>query len=330
MSTEPIDKSSKNKKYWVSFSKRTGAISSVGKQEPTVNDRSIQVVQLDDPVLKQFARGKKNTREYIIAWNVLSDSWGVSKKKDELELQPLRNRLEQIEKSEDPTLHDIYISLYKRDMKAVISVNTSNIIKNYNLSKINNIVHNEFSLMNLFVCRKDDPDFLLGVLEIDAMFLMQHKKLVFDLPHDLLSAEDFENVSFFTIPVFDSYGLQYLEDFVNTPDLSGDKKIVNHSSTNQDAKINIYKVNENTIKLDSKLKTSEFNLFDGRKELVLVVCDTEVDNLLGGVYISVNDLLSKTSLDVELKFKIPENPIFLYKNNNISVSYNGEKHEQLN
>lgn len=311
--------------YWLSFVEQTGSIVSISKKKPTEVFDTHRVVNIQDNTeARKLARGEVSIKDYVVLWSVLSDSWDLSRKRSYIELQPVRRVLEQMPVSTTPHLDEIHMSVYKKDAKVIISMNRDRITSTHNLSKLNSIVYNEWNLMNIFVCKKNDPDSLLGIMEIDALFLMKHKKLIVDIPKEILKSVDVDDISFFTIPVFNQYGVSYYNDYIKTPDDQGHNKFINSNIRNDTGQINIYVVNENTLHLQLNLQDANFSTFDARNTFKFIVCDTEYDNLVGGFDIAVGDLLHETSLDVELPFNIPSNPLFLYKNNNITISYNGD------
>ena len=311
--------------YWLSFIENTGKIVGISKRKPRdISDEHKLVNIIGNSEARKISRGDVNLKDYAISWSVLSNSWDLTRKKNHIELQPLRRELKEIPATDTPNEDEIHFSIYKKDMKAVVSINRTKIAATHNISKLNRIVHNEWNLMNIFVCKKDDPDSLITIIPIDALFLFKHKKMIIDLPQIILRSTDIDNISLFTIPLFNEYGLSYYEDYVATPNEAGLNKIINSNLYNDKGQINIHVVNDNTLNFKQNLQGADFNTFDARNIFRILVCDTVYDNLIGGVDIPVGDLLSETSIDVELPFNIPETPLFLYKNNNITISYNGE------
>ena len=83
---------------------------------------------------------------------------------------------------------------------------------------------------------------------------------------------------------------------------------------------------DNVMHIKSKITESEVYYFEGRNKLRIVVCDSNVDNLVGAFEVSVDQLLHDTS-KLDINFKWPEDPILLYKNNYLAVSTDGEINE---
>ena len=328
MILETTEKQSTNKTYWIKFQKSTGKVFGISKSKPDTLDTPYSAIQSNDRDLSMVVSGKANIKEYFVQRNMLTNDWQFVKKSKKLELQPVRKRLEQVPLSDNIEENDIYITFYKKSMKAVISINTKRVIKHQNLAMINDVVANDYSLLNLFVCKKNDPDRLITIIKIDTKSLVFNKKLIVDLPEMLLEYADIDHLSVFVLPVFDQYGINYVDELIETPNLKGQQKLINSNNYDKNELINIYTVNDNTLLVEHNINESQFNLFGKNNNLKFVVCDGNIDRLVTGFEINVNELLSAKSTNIQLDIKIPEVPLFLYKNNNITVSYNGDKHEQ--
>ena len=324
MTLETTEKQLTNKKYWISFVEATGKVVGISATEPNKVDDKFTVIQSDNEDLRLLLKGKANIKNYLVKKNALTNDWLFSKKSKELELQPIRKKFEQVPLSTNAEENDIFVNFYKQSMKAVITLNKTRVIKNNNLATISDVVENEYSLLNLFVCKKNDPDKLITIIEVDAKLLVKYGKLLLDLPETILKYADIDKISIFVLPVFEKYGISFVDKFIETPDLKGQSKLINQN-THDDALINIYAVNDNVLEIKNNTNESQFSLFYNQSNLRFIVCNKHVDNFIGGFSVNVNELLSTDSLNIKLDFEIPDKPLFFYKNNNISVSYNGEK-----
>ncbi len=323
MTLETTEKQSTNKQYWIRFVEDTGKVTGISSNKPNKVKDGYKVIQSDNEDLRLLFKGKANIKDYLVKKNVLTNDWLFSKKSKELELQPTRKKFEQVPLSASTEDNDIFITFYKQSMKAVISLNRSRVIKTNNLATISDVVENEYSLLNLFVCKKNDPDRLISIIEIDAGMLVKYSKLIVDLPENILQYADIDQLSIFVLPVFEKYGISFVDKFRETPDLKGQSKLLNQN-TQDDGLINIYTVNDNVLQIQHNVDESQFSLFNN-SNLKFIVCNKYIDNLVGGFEVNVNELLSTDSVKIKLNFDMPDSPIFFYKNNNISVSYNGEK-----
>lgn len=324
MTLETTEKQSTNKKYWIRFVEDTGRVVGISATKPDKVNDEFNLIQSDNEDIKLLLKGKANFKNYLVKKNVLTNDWLFSKKSKELELQPIRKKFEQIPLSKYIEQNDILITFYKQNMKAVITLNKTRVIKNNNLATISDVVENEYSLFNLFVCKKNDPDKLITIIEVDAKQLVSYAKLIVDLPEDILEHSDIDQLSIFVLPVFEKYGISFVDKLIETPDLKGQSKLLNQN-TKDLGLINIYADNDNVLEIQHSFDESQFGLLNYKSILRFVVCDKYIDNFIGGFEINVNELLSAESLRIKTNFDIPDVPLFVYQNNNISVSYNGEK-----
>ena len=324
MTLETTEKQLTNKKYWIRFVEATGKVAGISSSKPDIVKDGYNVIQSDNEDLKLLLKGKANIKDYLVKKNALTEDWLFSKKSRELELQPTRKKFEQVPLSTHVEENDIFVTFYKQSMKVVVALNKTRVIKNNNLATISDVVENEYSLLNLFVCKKNDPDRLISIIEVDAKLLVKYSKLILNLPETILDYADIDQLSIFVLPVFEKYGINFVDKFIETPDLKGQSKLLNQN-TLDDGLINIHTVNDNVLEIKHNANESQFSLFKNQSKLRFVVCNKHVDNFIGGFEVNVNELLSTDSLKIKLSFDIPDSPLFFYKNNNISVSYNGEK-----
>ncbi len=324
MTLETTEKQLTNKKYWIRFVEDTGKVSGISSSKPDKVKDGYHIIQSDNEDLKLLVRGKANIKDYLVKKNALTNDWLFGRKSRELELQPIRKKFEQVPLSTHVEENDIFITFYKQSMKAVVALNKTRVIKNNNLSTISDVVENEYSLLNLFVCKKNDPDRLISIIEVNAKLLVKYSKLILNLPESILDYSDIDQLSIFVLPVFEKYGISFVDKFIETPELKGQSKLLNQN-TQDDGLINIHTVNDNVLEIQHNANESQFGLFKNQSKLRFVICNKHIDNFIGGFEVNVNELLSTDSLKIKLSFDIPDNPLFFYKNNNISVSYNGEK-----
>lgn len=324
MTLETTDTQSQNKSYWISFNKKSGRIIGVTKNKPQLKIENEAIVS-DNNILLDIMKGSVNINDYKVKWNFLSEEYDIDKKSETIELQPIANKLEQIQVSKN-SLYDISFIFYKKDKKALVSANISRIKRQANISQINSIVENDFSLLNLYVCKKNDPDSLIGTFEIDSFQLLKRKSLVFDLPDFIFEYDDPENLSYFTIPLFEKYAIDFEDDFVVTPDIEGGNKFVNYNKLDIHSQINIYSVND-MLQFETNFHQKDYGIFGGMNTFTILVCNGTPDKLLGEITLNVSDLIENNIVQIQPNFKITDIPIFVYKNNAVSISYNGEKND---
>ena len=323
MTLETTDIPLQNKTYWVQFKKNSGKIVGISKEKP--RDGSV-FIETKSPIIKDIISGSTNINDYKVKWNFISESYNLDKKSDELELQPLANKLEEIVQSTSQP-SDVSIVLYAQDKKGIISINTARIKKNYNISQINSIVDNEYNLMSIFVCKRNNPDSLIGTITIDSYDLFKNRSVIFDLPDYLQHEENLIDLSYFTIPLFNGYSIDFQKNFIVTPTVQGKQKFINTNDLDVESQINIYAVNKSTLVLNTNFHKKDYSSFGGKNNFTLIACNGIVDNFIGDITIPVSKLIEEKTLRLELPFEFTDTPVFVYRNNNISISYNGAYNE---
>jgi len=324
MISETTETQLQNSTYWICFQESNGKIRSITKKRPSTDSVGSCVINSNDPVLRNLINGKYNLREYKVHWDIILNEYAVGKKKNYIELQPIANNLTEIPTSGTKRLDDMHIQVYNDTNTVVVSINYNRIKESFNLATMNGILESSHNLMSVYICKKNNPDLLLGTLEIDAHELFKNKRLTMPLPASLLFTNS-SDISFFAIPLFNTYGISFEREFISTPASEGKYQYINRSYVHKKSQINIYAVNDNTIIIKSSIK--DIDLFNGVSEFTMIVCNKDYDNLIGSVSVPIDSLVSSAELQITLPFNITKDPLFLYKNNNVSVSYNGEYHE---
>lgn len=331
MTLETIDRTQQlNIEYWITYKTESGKISSISKKKPTQLRDGRSTISSTDPCIDDIVSGKINVNDFAVIENVVTGNWDISKKKDELELQPISSKLEEIQKGSSEYYNHIFITVYKKEMKMLLSANEKLISKDYHLSTINSIVDNDFSLMDIFICKKNDPDTLLYTLKVDSATLLKRKSILIDIPHSVTSKVDIEDLSFFCIPLFKKYGISFEEQFIESTLIDKNSKTLDACFYDKNCQINIYVLNDRTLKIKSTLSRDNYNLFEGKEHFILLMCSDSPDNLISGLKIPTWSIVEQEEFMYNLPCKLPKNPLFVYKNKQITVSYNGEDNDKQN
>ena len=160
-----------------------------------------------------------------------------------------------------------------------VEANKKNIRGLKNLSDITEIATLENKLLDIYVTRKNDPDYLISSIEVDPLTLFRTGKQVLDLP----VAINHPQTGIILACMLKLYLITTV-DAINsltrpTQDFLGTKKILQQQVQDK-SNININVVN-NIAYIHSDIKDPELYYFDGRKHLKFVVCDAEIDNSVG-------------------------------------------------
>ncbi len=315
------------RRYYIVFDKESGKIKSISNTSKEVTDENLLQTESWNPVCKRIIKGKASLKRYGMIWDVVNEVWDIDFRSTTLVIEAKHNKLIPFNFDADPTSTEMYAKIFYEDAKIVVEANRDNIKGLKNLSDITEIASSENKLLDIYVTRKNDPDYLISTIEIDPLTLFKHGKQVLDLPTAINESADWSNISLYAKTVFNKYGWAIESRIRHTQDFLGTNKILQQQVTDK-SNININVVND-VAYIHSDIKDSELYYFDGRKNLKFVVCDTSIDNLVGAFEVPVGSLLQKDST-VNLSFKWPDNPLVVFRNNYITVSTtnNGVTNEQ--
>lgn len=319
-----LSRNTSNRTWWVKFNKTTGKILSVSaKRLITANDTE-EVVNTTNTVCKDIMHGRANINQYAMHWDESESIWDIDQKSNVLEIKSKSNKLLPIQNDVVPVNSDMYIRLFKNEKILDIKINLANIRKTLNLGEIAYIKSAEENLLDIFITKKNDPDYLIATIKIDSNELFLDGRLTLELGRDTTDAiDDWSNISFYTKPVFNTYGIEIQENVILSNDLLDKKTLYQLSSSAKNAHINIYTVN-GKLKISSKIEDNMLYYFEGKSKLVLHISDSEVDRYHTSLTLDTKKLIRNT-IELDLPENWPDQPLFTYRNRYINLSYHGEQ-----
>ena len=326
MVTETLTKPQKNVKprsYFIVFEKDTGKILRINNSVVDINNSAHIQMETENPICKKLVNGKASLKKYGIIWDIVNGKWDIDLRSTTLIIESKHNKLTPFIKNLDPTTSEIFVNVFYDDRRIVVEANKNNISSIKNLSDITEISTTEVNLLDIFVTKKNDPDYLINIININPLTLFKEGTQTVYLKDSINNQVDWENISLYAKSVFNNYGWSLQSR--NSTRGTITNRILQQSNVEDKNNININVV-DNVMHIKSKITESEVYYFEGRNKLRIVVCDSNVDNLVGAFEVSVDQLLHDTS-KLDINFKWPEDPILLYKNNYLAVSTDGEINE---
>ena len=309
------------RRYYIVFEKESGKIKSITNtsQEVTDTEKYMQTESWN-PVCKRIIKGKASLKRYGMIWDLVNEVWDIDFRSTTLIIESKTNKLEPFREDLDPTRSEIFVKIFYEDKKILIEANRNNIRGLKNLSDITEIASSEEKLLDVYITKKNDPDYLISNITVDPLTLFRDGKQLIDLPTHVNEKVDWSNISLYAKSVFSNYGWALSASAIHNQDYLGTKKILQQNVSGR-SNINI-RVVDNVAYIESDIKDSEIYYFDGRPKLKFVVCNNSIDDLVGAFEVPVGNLLQSES-KVNLSFKWPETPLVVYKNNYITVNTNG-------
>jgi hypothetical protein len=316
------------RKYYIVFEKTSGKIKKITNTPNEIKDKeNFMEAESWNPVCKRIIKGQASLKRYGMIWDMINEKWDIDFRSTTLIIEAKHNKLTPFTYDADPTATEIFAKVFYEDSKIVIEANKGNIRGLKNLSDITEIASSENKLLDIYITRKNDPDYLISSIAIDPLTLFKNGKQIVELPTAINEKLDWNNISLYAKTVFNNYGWSLSASLIRNQDFLGTKRILQRD-VQEKSNININVV-DNTAYINSDIKDSELYYFDGRKQMKFVVCDSSIDNLVGAFQIPVENLLQKKS-KVNLSFKWPEDPLIVFRNNYVTVSTNGEELNEQN
>ena len=308
--------------YYIVFDKN-GAIHNINSTPVAkLKDSSMTQIESTNPVCKKIIKGEANLKKYGIIWDIVSNKWNISKRSTKLVLEADNNKLLPYLTNTNKNDVEIFISIYSEDNIAVIYANTYKIKSIKNLSDITEISTSETELLDVYVTKRNDPDYLVTILKLNPLQLFTTGTQVIKLDTEVTKHIDWQNVSMYGKTVFENYGWRLLNKKYSAP-ISSNNTVLQTSEDADRSSININVVDNNLI-VHSNLSQEQDYYFEGLSNLRIVVCDKIPDNFVGAFELPCQPLIDGEIYNTTIDFKWPTEPLLLYKSKYITIS-TGEK-----
>ena len=190
------------RKYHIVFEKDSGKIKSISNTPKEVTDENLLQTESWNPVCKRIIKGKASLKRYGMIWDLVNEVWDIDFRSTTLVIEAKHNKLIPFEFDADPTATEMYAKIFYEDAKILVEANKKNIRGLKNLSDITEIATSENKLLDIYVTRKNDPDYLISSIEVDPLTLFRTGKQVLDLPVAINQSADWNNISLYAKTVF--------------------------------------------------------------------------------------------------------------------------------
>lgn len=310
---------SQNKKWYIRFNKLSGRILSIGPRALSVTTDDEDVAVTDNQICKDLITGRRNMSKFAVHWDEVNDKWEVDVKSSVIELKTNGNKLNQFVEGENPSACDLYAKVIRTENKITLRVNFMTIRDTLNLGQISSIKNEQTTLLDLYICKKNDPDQLIGIIPIDAVTLFKRHSLSVNVPTDILRhINSWDEVSIFSKPVFKTYGVEFT-DVNNSKD---NATLHQTTNTTDSSHINMYVLSDKLIISSSLTKATKHYLGNVR-DLKMHVSNKNVDNYVTTLTLNTAKLLMYNKLEIDLPSNWPSHPVFTFKNTELTVNYMG-------
>lgn len=314
---------SQSKKWYIRFDKETGRILGIGPRQFSIIDDKHDVIETTNPVCRELIGRKKNISKYAVHWDEVNNVFDIDIKSSVIDLKTIGDKLNQFNVGVNPSLCDLFMKIIRNTNKIVLTVNFMAIRQTLNLGQISSMKNEYTNLLDLYVCKKNDPDRLIGIVPINAIALFTEHRLSINVPKDILKhINSWDDISVFTKPVFKTYGLEFTD--VDS-EYGKNKKLHKIANATDASHINMYVLNNKLI-IDSLVENDNKYYFDNKDTLQMHVSDKHIDNYVTTLTVSTEKLLNN-KIEIDLPSNWPKHPIFTFKNTELTVNYYGENNE---
>lgn len=312
------------KTWWVKFDKFNGRIITVTQRQIKEFQDSEEVAQIDNTLCRDILKGRVNKNNYAIFWDYKTEEWKMDVKSTTLVLKPRDNKLLPIQLDRSPEYSDLYLRVFKKENIIMISVDLKNIAETMNLADINFISNDDSNLLDIYLTRKNDPDYLIDIIPVSAEQLIKNTRMIVELSEKTAKLIDWENTSIYTKPVFKNYAMEYVSGNVESTVDKSSKTLKQAQPTTEGSDINIY-IDNDKLCFNSALSENQLYYFGSKPKFNLTVSDGEIDRFVGVLELSTIKLCSNQTYTIKKPSNWPQNPVLAYKNKHVTISYTGEK-----
>ena len=197
--------------YFVYYDEWSGEIKDITNK---VKESADPYLKTEDKIASDLMLGHINPKKYIVA--DLADGTFIVKKTEVLRIKETEDELTKIPLVSHSVDSDINVILYLNNWKMEVNINQDTMYRltgkrfNKKFGKEDNI---NGSVLNLYIIKRNNPNYLIKMITIDPIDLMNEGFKLFDLS-DLQTKISLNEVDILTRRVFKNYGLKVKKNYV--------------------------------------------------------------------------------------------------------------------
>jgi len=295
-----------NKRSWfIKFLEANGKILQISARKTSELKDGELVVKSYNKLCRQILQGKANKNLYAVLWDYSSKEWKLDKKANTLIIENKNNKLVPVQNVNTGKVVDCSIKISKANGQVQVNVNLKSIAHNMNLGSIKYLVSNDDKMLDIFITKKNDPDYLITAIPVDTTQLIKTSVVTMQLPQD----------------IFNTFTLEISNAAFNDKLVIGHLKNIQLADTNSqlDCDINI-RTEDRHLVVTSSLNPQQLYYFQGSESFPIIVCDTEIDRYLTTINIDVNKLCNTERITLQKPRLWPNSPLITYKNPNLRIN----------
>ena len=317
--TISVNRRQKSKpKYYVYFNDWTGEILSVGNT--LRDDTPAPYIETDDVAAQRIIRGAETDKNFVISSDRRNSEQLVRKS----EYLQLRKQEDSLFLLPGISLHewDIRVRLYSQNNMLVIEANRAMITRLIAHNMQREILLDTRIFFDFYIIRKNDPDFMVKIISVDAATLINHGKVALSID-SIIPYVNLNNIDILTRRYFENYSFEVLDDrFIDSIDQEQEllkNQLWQHVYPNTDAHID-FKQTGNQIEVSSIVSAEQLtNVGMHQRKMPFYIVGDTPDEYLAQLSIDISKLRMGQKEKFAVDFDIMDANI-LYHNPALKVN----------
>jgi hypothetical protein len=247
-------KSKSRNEYYVYFDEWTGEISSVGCSQQSGNTNP--ELKTTDSIVKAIIDGNVNQHDYLVALND-HNQFEVIKKDNIIRLRHAEDQLVLL-----PRIRlnkwDVRVRLYTGNDTMTIELNRDSIQKLVNSNLRSDLKLEEKQDINLYITRRNQPDYLIERLQFDLADLLDTYTVGFDASF-IAKYAGYQDIDILTKRNFKNYYLEILDASYQVPDTTTTQNKHIFTDGNEASPHFVFEQQGSKLIVTSKIKTDQWS-----------------------------------------------------------------------
>lgn len=309
--------------YYVKFIEDSGKVLSISPKEIPEGE-GYSVMRTRNAICYQVLKREIPSSNIIALKDIINETWDIQIKTRTTDISSLVTDagMFKIESNFEKDF-DMFLKFDNTNKVLYITINPTHMRRTLDSHKINLIGTTYHKFLNIYVTKRGDPDQLKLIINVDPVELFKNRRVF--VKFDPARLDDLYNIDVYTHKLFHKYCLEITND---TPFRTNEDHRLISSTSMYSQEINthitIYKQKEKLYIDCSELDLSTVPDILNQSNIAIMICDTEPDKFYNALHIPVQDLLAREIIELE-NIQLPENPLFVYQNNQMTAKYIGEK-----
>lgn len=297
--------------WWVHFKPETGKITGISSRKINAHP-GYQVIESHNELLQEIARGVRTKRDFVVRKSFIDEQFIVLDKHSKLISTDFNITLVPAGNIEDAIVHLIINTETKT---AQFQINYSELRNNISDVQFDEYVGNNAVCLDYYIVDKRNPDNLIAKIPVDKTELLTRGIYQTEIP-DIAEMLKYNQINIKTRNIFSTnYSISKQKITPN------EKRLLIQTSDGQPGHVSVMPTTGG-INVTSSLTYTEKYFQNNKKNLQILVCNANIDNVIGGFKLPFSKLYNSTEvIYVPLDFDLPDDVLLVYQNKFIKLEY---------